>query len=519
MKDSLITVEQLTVGYKAAEGTALILRDVSFQVAAGTRLAVVGAVGSGKTTLLKVMGGLLRPLAGRVIYDGRDAFAAEHRRWLRERVGISWQQPEQQLFAETVLTDVMFAPLNLGYSPEAAKEAAEEALRSVGLPEELWAVSPFHLSGGERRLAAMAGTLATRPQILLLDEPTAGLDPAAGRRLLTLLGKKVAAEGLTCLLATHDRKIASLWCDEIVVLHSGRLVFHGRSAGWSGFVASIGPSQGEELTEAGPNDNSGERREDPAGPAGDPAIKIAAAGLLAAATAISGNWLDLLIKMVVATAIYALHKIPLRSVGKLLRPFWPLVVAAIIFGRGGESGTTLSGTALFSTVLFSAGGWTYTTGDLVAGLWVGTKFMAVILAVGWLGLTTTPTRLTRALSWWLSLGGLCRRLGANLAMAVFVAMRFYPVFVSEAERIRLAQESRGISLVRGLAGIGRRITSLVIPLSAALIRRTETLATALVLRGYRPGQAGFTTAVPQIGRFELLLMMICGLAVLLPLLV
>ena len=176
-----ITFEKVNFSYGA--GTTLahaILHDVTVNMPSGQVTAIVGQTGSGKSTLVQHINGLLKPTQGRVVVDDFELTARTKEKQLmqlRQKVGIVFQFPENQLFANSVLEDVMYAPLNFGADKAAAQAAAETALRRVGVAEALWQKSPFELSGGQMRRVAMAGTLASDPSVVVLDEPAAGLDP------------------------------------------------------------------------------------------------------------------------------------------------------------------------------------------------------------------------------------------------------------------------------------------------------------------------------------------------------
>jgi len=202
------------------------IEGLSFSVAAGASIALVGANGSGKSTLLQLCNGLLEPDAGTVSWKSEpvDRSRAGLAR-LRSQVGLLFQDPDDQLFAGTLFQDVAFGPLNQGLAKDEVRDRVEEALAMTDLTP--YADLPPHLfSHGMRKRAALAGVLATRPRLLLLDEPTAGLDPRSEDRLLAILSDVVAG-GATVVLSTHDLELARLWAREAMVLENGRLAAFG----------------------------------------------------------------------------------------------------------------------------------------------------------------------------------------------------------------------------------------------------------------------------------------------------
>jgi energy-coupling factor transport system ATP-binding protein len=226
----MICCEHLTYIY--GRGTPVevqALTDVSVTIGAGEIVGVIGATGSGKSTLVQHFNGLLRPTSGRVLLDGVDIHASRvDRRRVRQQIGLLFQYPEQQLFEETVLADVAFGPRNLGLTDEDARARAHRALEQVGLPPARFGSrSPFELSGGEMRRAAIAGVLAMEPRMLILDEPTAGLDPAGRRDLLAHIRRLHRYRALTIVLITHSMDAVAQLCERLVVLDRGRLVADG----------------------------------------------------------------------------------------------------------------------------------------------------------------------------------------------------------------------------------------------------------------------------------------------------
>lgn len=207
----------------------LSLRNINLTIPDGSYTAIIGHTGSGKSTLIQHVNGLLRPTKGLVNVDGQIINANTKNKQLvslRQHVGIVFQFPESQLFEETVLKDVAFGPQNFGVSIEEAEQLAREKLAMVGISEEFFEKNPFELSGGQMRRVAIAGILAMEPEVLVLDEPTAGLDPK-GRRELMDLFKKLHQNGMTIVLVTHLMDDVANYADYVNVLEGGKLVRSG----------------------------------------------------------------------------------------------------------------------------------------------------------------------------------------------------------------------------------------------------------------------------------------------------
>ncbi|MDO4828302.1 MAG: energy-coupling factor transporter ATPase [Clostridia bacterium] len=218
-----IEVKHLTHIY--APGTPFESRavdDVSFTVNDGDFVGLIGHTGSGKSTLIQHLNALLKPAGGQVLVDGEDIHQPGRSLSARLKVGLVFQYPEYQLFEETVRKDVGFGPRNLGLSDAEVDARVSEALRRVGLSEGDWEKSPFELSGGQKRRAAIAGVLAMRPEFLVLDEPAAGLDPA-GRSSMRALVNSLHADGTTVIMVSHSMDDVATLCNRILVMNGGRL--------------------------------------------------------------------------------------------------------------------------------------------------------------------------------------------------------------------------------------------------------------------------------------------------------
>ncbi len=205
------------------------LFDLNIKIPSGTFQAVIGHTGSGKSTLIQHINGLLRPTGGKISIGDRIIGPEKQKdlRSLRKKVGIVFQYPEHQLFEETVEKDICFGPMNFGVSEEVAKRKAREILKLVGLPESVLEKSPFDLSGGQMRRVAIAGVLAMEPEVLILDEPTAGLDPRGRKEIMDMFKMMHDKAKLTTILVTHSMEDAALYADHIIVMDKGTVYMQG----------------------------------------------------------------------------------------------------------------------------------------------------------------------------------------------------------------------------------------------------------------------------------------------------
>ena len=221
------------VSYAYSQGTPFEKRalfDVDFEIPSHTYQAIIGHTGSGKSTILQHFNALLKPTSGKVQIGERTVEAgkkAKELKAVRQRVGIVFQFPEHQLFEETVLKDIMFGPMKFGVSEKEAEARARELVRLVGLPENVLEKSPFDLSGGQMRRVAIAGVLAMEPEVIVLDEPTAGLDPRGQKEIMDMFYALHQERSLTTILVTHSMEDAARYADNIVIMHEGKNVLSG----------------------------------------------------------------------------------------------------------------------------------------------------------------------------------------------------------------------------------------------------------------------------------------------------
>ena len=219
------------VNYIYNPGTAYekqAVKDISLEIPDGQFMGIIGHTGSGKSTLIQHLNGLVRPTSGRVLFNGEDIWADKYdRHKLRFHVGIVFQYPDHQLFETTVVRDVSYGPKNQGLSEKEAEEKAKEALIKVGVAEELFEKSPFELSGGQKRRVAIAGALAMDPDVLILDEPTAGLDPQGRDEILDMVNNLQDTTGLSVVLVSHSMEDVAKYVDRLVVMNKGEIIYDG----------------------------------------------------------------------------------------------------------------------------------------------------------------------------------------------------------------------------------------------------------------------------------------------------
>lgn len=202
------------------------LDDVCLQIPDGQFIGIIGHTGSGKSTLVQHMNGLLKATSGHIYFNGQDIYDRDFEmKELRSKVGLVFQYPEHQLFEIDVLSDVCFGPKNLGLDKKEAELRAFESLRKVGLPMELYYQSPFELSGGQKRRVAIAGVLAMAPEVLILDEPTAGLDPKGRDEILHQIRELQIQTNMTILLVSHSMEDVAEYVDRIIVMNKGRVMY------------------------------------------------------------------------------------------------------------------------------------------------------------------------------------------------------------------------------------------------------------------------------------------------------
>ena len=242
---SEIKLENIT--YLHGKGTPYEIKaldDVSLTVPSGKITGIIGHTGSGKSTLVQLFNGILKAESGRVMLDGKDIWEKPKEiRKIRFRVGLVMQYPEYQLFEETIYKDIAFGPKNMGLSDEEIEERVYEAAAFAGVEKELLQKSPFDLSGGQKRRAAIAGIIAMRPEVLILDEPAAGLDPRGRESIFSNIVEYQRKSGITVIIVSHSMEDMARFCDSLVVMSDGKIVLRGEPSyvfSHSELLSSIG---------------------------------------------------------------------------------------------------------------------------------------------------------------------------------------------------------------------------------------------------------------------------------------
>ncbi|MFI3173441.1 MAG: energy-coupling factor transporter ATPase [Eubacteriales bacterium] len=225
-----MSIKLENINYVYSEGTAYekhALKDISVEIPQGEFLGIIGHTGSGKSTLIQHLNGLVKATSGALYYNGENIYTAGYNmKELRNQVGLVFQYPEHQLFEVDVLSDVCFGPMNQGLSKDEAKEKAKKALALVGFPEDQYLQSPFDLSGGQKRRVAIAGVLAMEPKVLVLDEPTAGLDPKGRDEILNQIAYLHRKSDMTIVLVSHSMEDVAKYVDKLLVMNQGSILYY-----------------------------------------------------------------------------------------------------------------------------------------------------------------------------------------------------------------------------------------------------------------------------------------------------
>ena len=463
------------VSFSYPEDETPTIDDLSMTVARGETVALMGPNGAGKTTLARLLCALERPAGGTVTVAGIPTGSRKQRRELRRHVGYVMQHPERQLFAETVAQDVAYGPRNQGLSDSEVRERVSWALRLLRI-EHLADRSPFALSGGQQRLAAIAGVIACRPDVLVMDEPTAGLDAAASARIHDLV-RTLHGRGVTMVIITHSAAEAAALHARIIDLGNGEATPAATADGLGQATAA----QRTSTRHAGRGNDRDRHRSGVNGPLGtlDPRVKMVTfLVLMFTAFAISNAW-QLGLAAVLTVGVIAIGRVnPLQlftSVRWILGMLAVMGLLNIFFARGGDVMATWGPIAI-------------TTGGLGTAALYTLRFALVVLLGAVMLATTTPTALTDAIG---SLLAPLRRFGVHtqeIALVLSLALRFLPTLARETHAIIDAQAARGGDIETGTpAKRLRSLAAITVPVFAGTLRHADHLALALDARCYEEG--------------------------------
>ena len=507
------------VSYSFPDAGSKALSQVNLELAGGQTLAIIGRNGSGKSTLARLICALADPDSGSIQVAGLplagpDRPKAKHLRrqnlkLLRQRVGYVMQYPEHQLFADTVSQDIAYGPHNLGYGPEQVQHRVDDAMKLLGIGD-LADRSPFDLSGGQRRLVAIAGVVACSPQLLVLDEVTASLDPQARARIMTLL-RVLHQRGVTIVMSTHADREALNLADQTLLLEHGETLAYGSTADvverYHQLLATDGTVK-EATGKETPRKEAGRTQTDnkPVSLLArlDPRAKLVTF-LLAMFTAFAiSTPTQLVLALVVTVGLFAAARAPLRSMMNSVKGFLVLMLLLALFNLL----VTQTGRRLAVW-----GPFVLTTGGIWVAVLYACRFMLIIFLGALLVETTTPTQMADACE---SLLSPLSRLGIHtneIALVLSLALRFIPTLRREIQAIAEAQAARGGSIESG--SLSQRLhaaTAITVPVFAGALRHADNLSRALDARCYEGSRQQRTHyRLLQLGRMDILFIALMSL--------
>ena len=500
------------VSYSFPDAGSKALSQVNLKLAAGRTLAIIGRNGSGKSTLARLICALAAPDSGSIQVAGLplagpDRPKAKHLRrqnlrLLRQRVGYVMQYPEHQLFADTVAQDIAYGPHNLGYGPEQVQQRVDEAMKLLDI-SDLADRSPFDLSGGQRRLVAIAGVVACSPQLLVLDEATASLDPQACARIMRLL-RVLHQRGVTIVMSTHADREALDLADQALLLEHGETLDYGPTAEvverYHQLLATDTAKKdaaGKETAEQETNQAQTDQKPPSLLARLDPRAKLVTF-LLAMFTAFAiSTPAQLVLALVVTVGLFSAARAPLRSIMNSVKGFLILMLLLALFNLL----VTQTGRRLAAW-----GPFVLTTGGIWVAVLYACRFMLIIFLGALLVETTTPTQMTDACE---SLLSPLSRLGIHtneIALVLSLALRFIPTLGREVQAIVEAQAARGGSIESG--SLSQRLhaaIAITVPVFAGALRHADNLSRALDARCYEGSRQERTHyRLLRLGRMDIL---------------
>ena len=490
------------VSYSFPDAGSKALSQVNLKLAAGRTLAIIGRNGSGKSTLARLICALAAPDSGSIQVAGLplagpDRPKAKHLRrqnlrLLRQRVGYVMQYPEHQLFADTVAQDIAYGPHNLGYGPEQVQQRVDEAMKLLDI-SDLADRSPFDLSGGQRRLVAIAGVVACSPQLLVLDEATASLDPQACARIMRLL-RVLHQRGVTIVMSTHADREALDLADQTLLLEHGETLDYGPTAE---VVERYHQLLATDTAKQEVNHAQTDQKPPSLLARLDPRAKLVTF-LLAMFTAFAiSTPAQLVLALVVTVGLFSAARAPLRSIMNSVKGFLILMLLLALFNLL----VTQTGRRLAAW-----GPFVLTTGGIWVAVLYACRFMLIIFLGALLVETTTPTQMTDACE---SLLSPLSRLGIHtneIALVLSLALRFIPTLGREVQAIVEAQAARGGSIESG--SLSQRLhaaIAITVPVFAGALRHADNLSRALDARCYEGSRQERTHyRLLRLGRMDIL---------------
>ena len=504
-----IQVEDLCYTY--GEGTALerqALKHVSFEIQDGEFVGLIGHTGSGKSTLIQHLNGLIKPTSGDIKYQGVSIYSQGYKlKDLRSKVGLVFQYPEYQLFEADIFTDVCFGPKNLGLPQEEVEKRARHALKLVGMDEKFYKQSPFELSGGQKRRVAIAGVLAMRPEMMILDEPTAGLDPQGRDEILGQIERLNREHGLTILVVSHSMEDMARYVDRIMVMNDGVKMFddtpkevfrHYKELEAIGLAAPQITYVVQGLRERGiPIDDAITTVEEAEGETMirditigqyypvesvvhrlDPRTKLFGTLIYIISLFFADNLLCYAVATVFLAMAVRASRVPFKFIVRGLKAIVFLLLISISFNLFLTNGR----------VIFRIGFLKVTHEGLRLAVFMGLRLMYLVIGSSVMTLTTTPNQLTDGLE--KSLGCLNRIHVPvhEISMMMSIALRFIPILIEETDKIMKAQMARGADFESGnLVQRAKSMIPILVPLFVSAFRRATDLAMAMEARCYRGG--------------------------------
>ena len=541
---AILETKNLTYTYGVGtpfEKTAV--ENVNLSVEKGAFVGVIGHTGSGKSTLIQMLNGLIRPTSGQVLLNGEDIWAKPKEiRRVRFQVGMVFQYPEYQLFEETVIKDIMFGPKNMGLSDEEALKRAKEAAHFTDLKPELLEKSPFELSGGEKRRAAIAGVIAMDPEVLILDEPAAGLDPKGRDVILAQISEYHRQRGNTILLVSHSMEDIGRVADRVLVMNNAHAEMYDETRAVFSRGELLEPmglrlpqitsimrrlrKMGLPVSETVLNVDEAvmellpllkKRKEEDKNhdvtmgqffPGKsvmhrlDPRIKMCLTVYFIVLIFCSKNFVTLGATILMSLLGVVLSKVPLKLYLKSMKPILFIVVFTgvlnLFYGTGDP--------------IFTLGFIHITRNGIVNSIMIAVRIVVLILISSILTFTTSPTQLTDAIERLLKPLALLHVPVHEFAMMMTIALRFVPTLLEETEKIMAAQKARGADMESG--GLMQRIKALIpvlIPLFVSAFRRAFDLATAMESRCYHGGEGRTKMKVLHLSKVDYITLIVCVL--------